>query len=226
MKIVAMIPARGGSKGIPKKNIVDFCGIPLVAHSINQAKNSAYISDVYVSSDCDEILKVSKDYAAIPVKRPDALSYDESPSESAIEHFLSTNVQCDILVVLQATSPLRETKDIDSAIKKYLHEGCDSMFSAVNGRDFFVWKKEGENYTSLTYNYNNRKRRQDIASLFVENGSFYIMDASGFLKNNNRLFGKIECYVMDDWKIHEIDTLDDLELCRYLYKTKVKKWED
>ena len=223
MKVLALILARGGSKGIPKKNIINFCGAPLIAHSIEQAKNSKHISDVYVSSDCDEILSISQAHGAIPIKRPSNISSDESTSESAMRHFLLSDVACDVLVVLQATSPLRDARDIDLAIEKYIHDGCDSMFSAVSGRDFFVWTKENENCLSLTYDYNNRKRRQDISSLLVENGSFYIMDSLGFLENDNRLFGKIGCYMMDDWKIHEIDTWDDLHLCEFLYESKVKK---
>ena len=220
-KIHCLIPARGGSKGIKNKNIIEFCGSPLIYHSINQSNNSKYIDEVFVSSDSDEILRISKNCGATPVKRPPKLSRDDSTSESAIEHFLHTS-DCDFLIFLQATSPLRETKDIDNAIEKFCNQKYDSLFSATEAQDFFVWNILNKQYKSLTYDFKNRQRRQEINDLLLENGSFYIFNRSMFLENRNRLFGKIGHYLMDRWKMHEIDSLSDLELCKFLHNNRIK----
>jgi CMP-N,N'-diacetyllegionaminic acid synthase len=220
-KIHCLIPARGGSKGIKNKNIIEFCGSPLIYHSIDQAIGSKYIDEVFVSSDSDDILHISENCGAVAIKRPVELSKDDSSSESAIEHFLQTS-DCDLLVFLQATSPLRESKDIDRAIEKFCNENYDSLFSANEAQDFFVWTVSNKEYKSLTYNFNKRQRRQEISDLLLENGSFYIFNKDKFLQNKNRLFGKIGHYLMDQWKMHEIDSLNDLELCKFLYNNRMK----
>tara|TARA_R110000851_G_scaffold154357_2_gene296605 strand:- start:2043 stop:2726 length:684 start_codon:yes stop_codon:yes gene_type:complete len=221
-KIKAIILARGGSKGIPNKNIIDFCGKPLLSYTIEQAKNSKYIDEVYVSSDSDVILKVSEKYGATPIKRPGSISGDRASSESALIHFLDNYPDCETILFLQPTSPLRHTHDIDYAIDKYIKNNYDCLFSANKAEDLCVWAVDKGVYSSLTYDYKNRKRRQDISNLVLENGSFYIIDSEGFMKNNNRLFGKIGHYIMDPWKIHEIDSVLDLELCQFVYKRRIK----
>lgn len=220
--ISAIILARGGSKEIPRKNIIDFCGLPLVAHTIRQALNSKYVDKAYVSSDSEEILHIAGSFGALPIRRPSKLSTDDSASETAIKHFVENTEVGDTILFLQPTSPLREAKDIDSAIEKYYENGYDSLFSATDGKDLCVWNVSGETYNSLSYDYTKRQRRQDIQNVVVENGSFYILDRDGFLKNNNRLFGKIGHYMMDDYKIHEIDNHHDLELCEFLYNNRIE----
>lgn len=223
MKILCIIPARGGSKGIPKKNIIDFAGKPLIGHSISQAKNSKYITDVVVSSDSDEILEVSKLYGAITLKRPIGLSTDTSSSESALKHTIQTlNTDYDYIVFLQATSPLRTTKDIDNCIESLITNDLDSVFSASILEDMLIWKYSNNSLEGVNYDYKNRKRRQDSEIQYVENGSIYVFKKEGFIKNNNRLFGKIGLSLMDSWKMFEIDSLEDLELCELIFKNKLK----
>ena len=223
MKILCIIPARGGSKGIPKKNIINFYNKPLIAHSINQSINSKYITDVVVSSDSDEILEVSKLYGAITLKRPDELSTDTSSSESALMHTIQTlNTDYDYIVFLQATSPLRTTKDIDDCIESLINNNLDSVFSASILEDMLIWKSNVDTFESVNYDYKNRKRRQDSENQYVENGSIYVFKKEGFIKNNNRLFGKIGLSLMDSWKMFEIDSLEDLELCELIFKNKLK----
>jgi len=217
----AIILARGGSKEIPRKNIIDFCGLPLVAHTIRQALSSKYVDKAYVSSDSEEILHIAGRFGALPIERPSELSTDDAASEVAIKHFVENIEANDTILFLQPTSPLREVKDIDRAIEKYYEDGCDSLFSATNGKDLCVWNISGETHNSLSYDYTKRQRRQDIQNVVVENGSFYILDRDGFLQNNNRLFGKIGHYMMDDYKIHEIDNHHDLELCEFLFNTRI-----
>ena len=222
MKILCIIPARGGSKGIPKKNIIKFVSKPLISHSITQALNSKYITNVVVSSDSDEILELSKSYGANPIKRPDEISNDTSSSEDAILHTIeSINDDYEYIVFLQATSPLRTTEDIDNCIEKLLNNNLDSVFSASILEDMLIWKETNNSLESVNYNFKNRKMRQDSEKQFVENGSIYVFKKEGFIKNNNRLFGKIGLSLMESWKMFEIDSLEDLELCELIFKNKM-----
>jgi len=227
MKIVCLIPARGGSKGIPKKNIIDFGGKPLVAHSVEQALGSKYIDFVYVSSDNEEILEVGSKYGAIPLVRSPELSDDYATLEALVINFLTIVQDADIIVMLQPTSPLRTSQDIDNAIDVFFNQGVDSLFSAVGLEDFFIWERnDSGKLRSVNYDFENRRRRQDIRGQFVENGSIYVFKPSVVLEYNNRLGGKIGYYLMDKWKIHEIDTEEDLEICKFLYKLKGLDYEE
>jgi N-acylneuraminate cytidylyltransferase len=221
-KIVCLIPARGGSKGVPKKNIIDFGGKPLVAHSIEHATGSKYIDFVYLSSDSEDILEVGKQYGAIPLVRSPELSDDYATLEALVKHFLLITDNIDIIVMLQPTSPLRTSKDIDNAIDAFFEQDVDSLFSAVELEDFFIWERTNNgSLRSVNYDFENRQRRQDISGQFVENGSIYVFKPSVVLENDNRLGGKIGVSIMDSWKLHEVDSYDDLEMCRFVYNQKV-----
>lgn len=225
MNIITIIPARGGSKGIPKKNLVDFCGKPLLAYSIEASLSSDRISKTYVSSDDDEILQFSKSCGATPIKRPKNISGDKATSESALKHVLSTlDYRPDAVCFLQATSPLRSSTDIENAVKAYIDGSLDSLFSASPIEDLFVWHVEpGGVLKSLNHDFENRKRRQDISNQIVENGSIYVFNPDILTKHNNRLGGIIGYSLMESWKIHEIDSEDDLELCQFIYKQRMLK---
>lgn len=226
MKVACIIPARGGSKGIPKKNIIDFNGNPLIYYSIKQALGSKYMkeTDVYVTSDSEEILKISESFGATPILRPDDISTDTDSSESALIHAINQiSNEYDFIVFLQATSPIRTSQDIDGCIEKLIEHKLDSIFSAVELEDFLIWEKDdsGE-LNSLNYDYKNRKRRQDCKPQYVENGSIYVFNKTKFLFEKNRLFGKKDLYLMDSWKSFEIDNIEGLELCEIIYKNKIK----
>lgn len=220
LNIICIIPARGGSKEIPGKNLMSFCGKPLIAWSIEQAKASKYIGKVYVSSDDENILKVSGKSDAEIIKRPKKLATDISSSEQALLHAISyikkfNKKTIDIIVFLQATSPLRTSEDIDNAIGLFISKKADSLFSAAALEDFCIWKKEDKKLMSLNYNYNNRGNRQNRQSLYLENGSIYIFKPAILEKFNNRFGGKIEMYLMDYRKSFEIDTVEDIDICEY-----------
>lgn len=224
MKIACLIPARGGSKGIPKKNIIDFNGNPLISYSIEQAKTSKYIDKVFVTSDCNEILDISKSYGAFPILRPEELSTDFCSSESALIDAISKiGNDYDAFVFLQATSPLRTSEDIDSCIEEFLSKSLDSLFSSCVLEDFLIWDfNDGGELKSVNYDYRNRKRRQDHKPQYVENGSIYVFKKNSILSSNNRLSGKVGMYIMENWKMFEIDDLEDLDICKMVYKNKFK----
>lgn len=220
MYTVAIIPARGGSKVIPKKNIMDFCGKPLIAWSIEQALGCSLINDVFVSTDDAEISRVSEKYGANIIVRPSEIATDTSASEDAILHAIDeiekeSGCTIDIVVFLQATSPVRETSDIYGAIRKFIDDEADSLFSAAVLDDFLIWGNVDGRFVSINYDYKNRGLRQDREKQYVENGSIYVFRPEILRKEKNRLGGNIIIYEMEFWKIHEIDTYEDIEICQY-----------
>lgn len=224
-KIIAIIPARGGSKSIPRKNIIDFCGKPLIAWSIEQACGSKYIHDVYVSTEDEEIARVSRQYGAKIIWRPLELAADTSSSEEALLHAISElekTREIDVVVFLQATSPLREVGDIDTAIEDFFAKQADSLVSA-SIQHFCVWGNEGGSLKSITFDYKNRGRRQDREPCYLENGSIYIFKPEIIKKYNNRLGGNMTFYAMPSWKSYEIDNIEDLETCEYYMQKKILK---
>jgi YrbI family 3-deoxy-D-manno-octulosonate 8-phosphate phosphatase len=225
-QIIAIILARGGSKGIPGKNIMDFCGKPLLAWSILQAKNSQYINQVYVSSDDALILDVATQFGAIIIRRPEYLASDTASSEQALLHALntiaeSTNSTPDLVVFLQATSPLRTSDDIDRAILKICETEADSLFSMAILDDYCIWAENEFGPKGLSFDPANRGRRQDRQKLYLENGSIYIFRPNILKTNYNRLGGKIAMFEMPFWKSYEIDKMEDVELCTYYFQLKL-----
>ena len=227
--IVAIIPARGGSKGIPKKNIVDFCRKPLLAWTIEQAKKSKKIDGIYVSTDDKEIVNVARKYGAETILRPKEISGDTANVDDALKHAINKITKGEIqkpgyIVFLQTTSPLREPEDIDNAVDKIIDENADSLFSGAEIGDFYIWRKKEDRLESINYDYRNRERRQDFEKQFgkqyVENGSIYIFKPEILFKYNNHLGGKIAIYEMDFWKSFEVDNREDLQLCKDLFKLK------
>ena len=221
MKICSIILARGGSKGLPKKNIVDFCGKPLIAWSI-EACLDAGVGQVYVSSDCREILEVAVGYGAIPIERPEAISGDSATSESGWLHALnmieSKEGEKDWLLAPQVTSPLRTSDDIRRGALIARAGNYDSLFSCSIAEDLFFWDKRSEELESINYDWRNRKRRQDLSKQYIENGSFYLFRPQVLRENNNRFGGRIGMVEMEFWKLFEIDSQEDLRMCSALMK--------
>ena len=224
MKVVAIIPARGGSKGIPKKNIIPFCGHPLLAWSIGCARRCAAISAVYVSTDCPQISAIARRYGAETVQRPPELSTDTATSESALLHAvqeieITQRGAVGAVVFLQATSPLRETDELDGALARFQADDLDSLFCAAELEDMLVWKEQAGKLESWNYDFRNRKRRQDATERqFVETGSFYITKTALLRKEGNRLGGRIGTMQVPFWKCFEIDSLEGLAFCELLMK--------
>ncbi|MBN2142803.1 acylneuraminate cytidylyltransferase family protein [Candidatus Woesearchaeota archaeon] len=221
--IIAIIPARGGSKGIPRKNLIPFCGKPLVAWSVEAAKGAKHVDEVYVSTDDDEIAGICEKHGAKIVKRPAEISGDEASSESALIHVFDSlgadvRKKIELIVFLQATSPIREASDIDKAVEYLKAEKADSLFSAFYIGDFYVWKiKEGKP-VSINYDYRRRERRQDFEKQYRENGSIYVFKPGILTKQKNRLGGKILLFEMDPWKSQQIDEPRDIPLLEFYMK--------
>ena len=220
MRICSIILARGGSKGLPNKNILEFSGKPLLAWTIEHCIDAG-INDVYVSSDCNQILNSACEYGAKKILRPHDLSGDHASAESGWLHALSeieTQQGCvDWVLAPQVTSPLREPSDIKQGLEVLSTNNFDSLFSCSIVEDLFMWEKQQSGcYQSINYNWENRQRRQDNKPQVVENGSFYFFKPNDFRKHNNRLSGRIGTVEMEFWKMFEIDSLQDFRMCSSL----------
>jgi len=219
--VVAIILARGGSKGIPKKNIIDFCGKPLIVWTIEQLQLAKGIDSIWVSSDSEEILSISQSCGLETIYRPADISSDTATSESGWLHALTViekeKGEADIIVAPQVTSPLREPSDFEKGIEAFIAQGCDSLFSSCVIEDLLIWE-QGVKGTlkNINYDYKNRKRRQDAPKQYVENGSFYMFTPNTLKRYNNRFGKNIGISTMAFWKMFEIDTIDDLKFCELL----------
>ena len=223
LNIVGIIPARGGSKGIPNKNIIDICGHPLISWSINQSISANLITSTWVTSDDKKILDISRQYGANTIKRPKSISSDNCSSESAwihaLEHINSIGIKPDLVVGIQCTSPIRESNDLDQAINYFLKNKYDSLLSTVQVEDYFTWELNKDSIAlPLNHDVNKRKPRQKIKKTFLENGSFYIFKPDLIKKSRNRLIGKIGMYMMAQHKAFQIDNREDIKICSAIIK--------
>ena len=225
--VLVVIPARGGSKRIPSKNLLNLDGKPLVAYSIEHAVQSPSVSEVVVSTDDTAIAATAEEFGAKVVWRPDELADDCATSESALIHVLDARKESglpdpDILIFLQCTSPLRDSDDIERALEKYEAEGVDTLFSACENNRLF-WAVNSKGTYSLNYDFHTRQREQEMEIQFNENGSIYVIDPKVLRETGNRLGGKIGIYEMDYWKSFQIDELDHVELIEWILKSRFRE---
>jgi CMP-N,N'-diacetyllegionaminic acid synthase len=210
MKIVSLIPARKGSKGIKNKNLINLLGKPLIYYSIKSSLKSI-VQETWVSSDSDKILNISEKYGAKTIKRPLKYSSDTATSESVLLHF-AQNVDFDIIVFIQCTVPLIKSKDINKGIKKM--KNYDSIVSVSETHQMF-W-----NSKSPLYNIYKRQRRQKSSSKFIETGSFFITTRKNLLKYKNRISGNIGFVEIPKHRSFDIDIYDDLKLVELIMKNE------
>lgn len=222
-KTLAVIAARGGSKGIPHKNLLDLCGKPLIAWTVEQARAARGVDVVAVSSDSDNILAAAEAAGAVGVRRPDDISGDLASSESAWLHALDAIEarmgRCERIVALQATSPIREPGDIESALATFDRDHLDSLLSVCEVEDYFNWRIGASGPEPINYDYRNRRMRQQIEKRYLENGSFYVLIPSLLREQNNRLGGKIGFHVMERHKMFQIDRPEDVKLCAAIMRS-------
>ena len=224
LNVLGIIPARGGSKGIPKKNLIKINEKPLLYYTINASLSSRFVTKTIVTSDDATILKKTKELGAIGIKRPQKLANSSSQIESSIEYTLEylkkhEKYVPDLIVLLQNTSPLRNAKHIDAAIQLLLKKKYDSVLSGYPAHEF-LWKIKNGNGVPINYDPNNRPNRQQINQEFLENGAIYITKYSAFMKSKCRISGKIGIYEMSKEDSIQIDTKGDIEMVKNMLKTK------
>ncbi len=210
MSAVAFVPVRGGSKGIPDKNIRPFCGRPLVAWILHALEAAQRVQRVVVSTDCERIASVVRALRLGKVEvfhRSAATATDTASTESAMLEFLAADSIADEtpFVLVQATSPFTRAADIDTALARFDAEPCDSMLSVARVRRFF-WSDDG---MPLNYEPRHRPRRQDFAGSLIENGAFYINRAGTVRRYRNRLHGDVLPHEMAEHSVLELDEPDD-----------------
>jgi CMP-N-acetylneuraminic acid synthetase len=213
MSIVAVIPPRGGSKGIPGKNLRPVAGIPLVVRAIEAARSCGLIDRVVVSTDDPAIVDAALAAEAEVVNRPAHLSGDRATSESAVLHALEhADPGAEIVVFLQPTSPFIDTAALCEAIERVRSGSEDVVFSAVE-TFAFLWQLDDEGRAiGVNHDPSARPRRQDREPHFQETGGFYVMRAAGFSRARFRFFGRVGVAIVDERTGIEIDTLDQLTL--------------
>lgn len=222
MKVLAIIPARGGSKGVPGKNIKLLGGIPLMAHAIACAQESKKISRFVVSTDSDEIAVVAKKYGTRVIKRPSDLAEDSSNVITTIEHVLAQlNENYDLIILLQPTSPLRTASDIDHIITMFeKNNDLDGVISVVPFDDCHPARMY-----NLTQDLNlvpfilegETTRRQELNPVYYRNGCFYAVKTEAFLKEQTLMVKNKKAYVMDaNWLVN-IDSFRDFKIAELLY---------
>ena len=227
MNNVIIIPAKGNSKGIKKKNLINFCSKPLLYWTIKQAKKSRFKSNVFISSESKEIESLCKLSKVNFIKRPLELCKDDSSSESALIHAIGKiNKKIDNIIFLQATSPLRMPKDINNAFRLFKRTKADSLMSCHQAEDFFdVWKLKKKNFLPITLDYKKRKPRQLFKEKhFLANGSIFIFKKKILKKYNNRLGGKIVLYKMNEWQSFQLDSFKQKKIMEILFINLLKKY--
>lgn len=218
---LAIIPARGGSKGLPRKNVRPLCGKPLIAWTIEAALRAETVSRVVVSTDDAEIAEVSRRYGAEVVWRPKEMSDDTSPSEAALFHALEQlGVEQGNLVFLQCTAPLMLPSDIDGTVRMLEH--ADSAFT-VTPWHRFVWKSTSEGASPVGHQKTHRPMRQQREAQYLEVGAAYAMRIEGFLQARHRFFGHTGFYEMAPERGIEIDDETDFLLAETLMRQRLNR---
>ncbi|GGH39248.1 acylneuraminate cytidylyltransferase [Microbacterium album] len=215
---VAIIPARGGSKGIPRKNLARVGGVPLLARAVRAAREARGIELVVVSTDDDEIAAVAAASGARVVRRPGELAGDEASSEAALLHALAAleadGIEPGTVAFVQATSPFIDTDALGEAVRLIGDGELDSVFSAVPTYGF-VWTRNADGtYSGLGHDAAHRPRRQDREPHHLETGAFYVFDAAGFRAAGHRFFGRIGVVEVPEQTAIEIDAPEELERAR------------
>lgn len=223
--ILAIVPARGGSKGIPRKNIRMLAGKPLIAWTIEEAKKSKYIDRLILSSEDKEIIKVAKDWGCeIPFIRPAELAKDETPGIEPVIHAINAlEEKYDYVVLLQPTSPLRQVNDIDGCIKTCFDSQASSCVSVteVNQHPYLMYTTDNEGILcKLIAKQEKIFRRQDLPAVYILNGAVYIADTTWLQQNRTFLKQKTKAYVMPKERSQDIDEVIDLKIAAQYLKER------
>jgi len=224
MTVLAVIPARGGSKGIPGKNLKRVAGVPLVAQSVRITTAALSVDRVVVSTDDAAIAAVTCAHGAEIVDRPAEISGDTASSESALFHVLDHLLETegydpDVVMLVQCTAPFTTTEDIDGVVAALEARNADSAF-VVAPCHRFIWSQDPDGAArGINHDGKFRQRRQDLAPQFVEAGSAYAMRVPAFRRERTRFCGRTVPYCIDERRCFDIDQPDDLVIADFLART-------
>lgn len=217
---LAIIPARGGSKRLPRKNILDLAGKALIEWSIEAGLKSKYIDMVVVTSDDEEILNISKKNGAHIIKRPDELANDTATTFDTVKHAIENFQHYDYIILLQATSPLRNSKHIDEAIELLISKNADAVISVCEMEHSPLWSNtlpENGDMSGFLHDELKNKRSQDLEKHYRLNGAIYICKTDKLLVEKSFFIEKnIFAYIMNSEHSVDIDTISDLKFAKYL----------
>ena len=226
-RVLAVIPARGGSKGVPAKNLAPVGGVPLVARAVRECRATRQVTDVVVSTDDQAIAAAAREAGAEVVLRPAVIAGDTATSEAAVLHAMDAHealhgAAVDVVLLVQCTSPFIVREDIDGVAGAVAEDGADTAVTVAPFHGF-VWREsdgdgagEGEGGVGVNHDKSYRPRRQDRPQDFLETGTAYAMDAAGFRKHGHRFFGRTELVRTDPARVLEIDDPHDLARARAL----------
>ena len=226
-KILAIIPARAGSKRIPNKNIRNFLGKPLIAYTIEQARKSPIIDRVIVDTDSKKIAKIAKKYGAeAPFLRPSELATDTAKAVDAILHLLNRlkkeeNYQPDYVMILQTTSPLRELRDIEECWKLMRSSGATTVLTVCPTHPRLYYMDDNKNIILANGSEKQSTNMQAWRPAYILNGCFvYIIKTSALLKEQSVITKNTKAVICDKWRSVDLDTLEEWALAELLYKNK------
>jgi CMP-N,N'-diacetyllegionaminic acid synthase len=216
--VAAIIPARGGSKRVERKNLRPFAGVPLLVHTIRAAQGASHVREVFVSTEDAEIARVAVEFGATVIERPRELATDTAGTEPVLFHavdWLTAQGRTpDVVVLLQATSPLRPAKPIDEAIEKVL-AGADSCVSVTrNDEHFWLGRLEGDRFTPNRA-VGHRPRTQEIAPMYHENGAIYAVRTTYLQREKLRMGGDLRAVVLEPHEAIDIDTPEQFEFAEF-----------
>lgn len=222
-QVVAIIPARGGSKGVPRKNVRDVGGKPLIAWTIEEAKQSRYIDRLIVSTDDEEIATVATSYGCESIKRPEELSQDDTPTIDAVFHALARMDSYDYVVLLQPTSPLRVTEDIDRCLEICMENDVHSCVSICETETSPYWMyrlNEDKRLSKLVQSEKRYTRRQDTPKVYALNGAVYVANIQWLIRERSFVADDTVGYIMPRERSLDIDTPLDLEFVDFLMRQR------
>ncbi|MCX4436125.1 N-acylneuraminate cytidylyltransferase [Streptomyces mirabilis] len=223
-RVLAVIPARGGSKGVPAKNLLPVGGVPLVARAVRECRATRLVTDVVVSTDDQAIAAAAREAGAEVVLRPAAIAGDTATSEAAVLHALDAHEALhgsavDVVLLVQCTSPFITREDIDGVAGAVVENGADTALTVANFHGF-IWRDAAEESTEggngVNHDKSFRPRRQDRPQDLLETGAAYAMDATGLREHQHRFFGRTELVRTDPARVLEIDDPHDLARARAL----------
>ena len=218
--VLAVIPARGGSKGVPAKNLAPVAGLPLVARTVHACRGARLVTDVVVSTDDAEIATAARAADAEAVHRPAALAGDTATSESAVLHAMDAfevthGRTVDVVLLVQCTSPFLTPDEVNGAVERILSGEAATALTVAPSHGF-LWREAEGGATGVNHDKAHRPRRQDREPEYLETGAVYAMDAEGFRTHRHRFFGHTALVVTDPARVLEIDDPHDLARARAL----------